>query len=857
MKKIFYGLLTGAMAFGVCSCSNEDNPWTSAGDLGSIHLNLITDGNVASATRANDNVATIVPDVSQFEINLTKSDNSVNKHWNRPEDFNKEAGFPMGSYTIEASFGEEGLEGFGAAYYHASENLTVRPDEETTVSMTATLANAMVSIRYTENFSKNFRAYSSAVRTEGHDALVFAQYENRAAYITPGHAEVNITMTNMKGETVTINPANFEAEARHHYIITINAVGGGSNYEDLYLDIQFEENVISESVAVNLGDALFEAPAPVVNAVGFKVEDNGTRTIFENESLPDNPRFEVFAFGGLKSVTMAYSGPDGALALPFEEIDLIGADATNQAFIRNAGLKVSGLFKNPDKMAVVELDEFVKNLHEGVHTLTLNVTDVRTLVAEPVTFRITVEGVSFTIEQVTAGKYITNAVDVYITANRSTVKDAMEFYINDGSEKEMTVTAIEELPADDGLVKYKYSLNLPTGVADAPVEVKAVYGKKAGKLDYVKYSVDVDAFAKFAKFRVNTQNTADRDAIMQSLEFAGLPAEAVIDRSGNDGIIMVSGLTASTGYTLTLGTPGFENQLALPKFTTEAAVDVPNGDFSNTERTMFFDNIKVGGEFDVKVLFFDDQYQITSSIDRSEPVGGWASINEKTCYKNSNPLNTWFNVPSTFVDGNKVIIRSVGYNHNGTVPTTSGGSGNTNYYCENTPSQSGLDKAAGELFLGRYTYNGQESRVNGIDFGSRPVSVSFEYEYIPINGETGLAEFALYDNSGNEIAGSDFSISATQSTTKTIQFSYPYGKKAAKLVIRFKSTSNGNVSVNIPSGSSLAEGIINIRGNLKIGANSYHAVATGSELRISNVHFSYDLPASEAQNLKRRNSGRR
>lgn len=178
---------------------------------------------------------------------------------------------------------------------------------------------------------------------------------------------------------------------------------------------------------------------------------------------------------------------------------------------------------------------------------------------------------------------------------------------------------------------------------------------------------------------------------------------------------------------------------------------------------------------------------------------------------------------------------------------------NTNYYCTNTPSQSNLSKSAGELFLGKYTYTGQESRTDGVGFGSRPSSVSFNYEYVSYNNESGLAEFALYDASGSKIAELEFRISATTATaSKSIQFSYPYGKKAAKLVIRFKSTADNDVSINIPAGDALSEGIGNIRGNLKIGANTYHALATGSELRISNVHFGYDAPAAEVRSKAKR-----
>ena len=69
------------------------------------------------------------------------------------------------------------------------------------------------------------------------------------------------------------------------------------------------------------------------------------------------------------------------------------------------------------------------------------------------------------------------------------------------------------------------------------------------------------------------------------------------------------------------------------------------------------------------------------------------------------------------------MIRSVGYHHDGTNPAGSGGNFNTKYYCENAPAE--LERSAGELFLGEYSFTG--GRTDGITFTSRPSSLTFDY----------------------------------------------------------------------------------------------------------------------------------
>lgn len=359
-------------------CAGDDNPWQSSTDGGSLRLSLSADGNIAASTRADDTKATIIPAAADFGVSLSRTDGSFNKKWNLLEEFNKEELFPIGEYKIEAFYGDRDVEGFENPWFYASDNVAVTAGDQKNVSLTATLANSMVSIRYTDEFKSNFTSYSAAIRSTGHDYVVFAQNEDRPAYMAPSQIELNLTLTNASGKKVTLQPAGFRAEARRHYIVKIG-VNGASSTGNLTLDVQFEEDVVSETVEVPLGDELFEAPAPSVVAKDFT--DGETLSAFESFTPVGNPRYEVYAFGGLKEVVLklnessTYNPPFG------KEVQLVNASDMDQANVNASGISVTGLFRNPDKMGIVELKGFLGKMPIGSHTVSLVAKDMLTPMA--------------------------------------------------------------------------------------------------------------------------------------------------------------------------------------------------------------------------------------------------------------------------------------------------------------------------------------------------------------------------------------------------------------------------------------------------------------------------------------------
>lgn len=852
MKKYQQGLLLLALlpGLGLSSCS-DDNPWSGSDQEGGIALNLESDGRLMRHTRADDTKCPIVPDANAFGIKLTKSDKTFSKSWDSLEGFNKESNFTIGDYTIEATYGDVAQQGFENPCFKGTNEVHVSPGVVTPVNITATLANAMVTLRYTDQFLAQFPKYSAAVKTPGHDNLIIAQDETRPAFIDPtgaGDTELNLTLYNAEGKQVTVNPAVFTVKPRCNYVVTVN-VSGNINKGDLVLDIQFEEEVAHETFTISLGDELFNAPAPQVKATNFTV---GTPVnLMEYDELEASPQFDIFAFGGFRSVNLEVLGANAPAALT--NVQLVGADELTQQQLAEAGVKVSGLFKNSDKMAVVNVRDMLGRLPAGSYTVRVSAVDQAGRVfpqdeSGQVALTAEVAKTEYTIASAGNIDYMKNELSVVVNTNAEQMKDRVKFRVGNADATVKSVTA-GAAPAPkrtraDLPYTYTYVLEVPQATAEE-VNVESSYGRLKAmvsvKVNGPEYTVDVDPFARFSVIRINTENQEMKEYLTQNLDVYNgnsVVTPGNIVRDAANGLITIKGLTAAKAFdTYRLKIAGsFEK--AVPAFTTESELAVPNGDFSSDGKRFQFSDIQVGGTYRVGLI----DYTVKSSIDRTEPLG-WSTVNDLTCYSGSSNKNSWFMVPSTFMNNGVVVVRSVGYNHNGTTPAKTGSFGSTTYYCTNTPTDSQLEKAAGELYLGTYSYNGTATRSNGVDFGSRPAGVSFDYKYVPYGNDVAQFEVKVLDVEGKVLVSKSQDLSIQNGDNlKNVSFkidSYPFGKKAAKIYICFRSSKAETPSVNIPSGSALNEGT-GLTINAQLSPNSYKTFAKGSELTVDNVKVSYD-----------------
>lgn len=853
-------LLGGIALAGLLGGCAADNPWgTESDSKGKIRLSLETDGEVKSARpvfrsgengfQASDYLTK--PEAEDLSIRLEKNDGSFSKEWTSLRAFNEdEASFAAGTYTLTAYYGEKGTQGFERPYFEGVSTLNVLSEQTTEVNVTAALANTMVVIDYTDDFKEYMSAWEATIFTEGvTGGITYPRGETRAAFIEPKEAYLHLAFTTKEGKSTTVSLNKFTPEAKSLYHVTFDV--DGRETDTATLSVTFDDTLIDEPVEIYLTEELFTTPAPEIEAVGFT--DNAVIDMLEGTASDITLKMNVKAPAGIKSAKLTVNSTPTYAPAWGNEIDLCAATPAQQNYILNAGITVSGLYKNPDRLAFLDFTEFGKSLPKGRHTIQLIVEDNNGAVSQPMSIILDSQEIQIAVidQSIIYGSGKATLTLDYNGANPShdVTFEAQDQY---GQWVNSPVESCQEITATRGfdLKRYVFTVNLPTTTKKV-IKMKAIHkGKEIGRFDVPvttpEYSVASDAYANSVDLKITTETSSALAAIIDNIKVKDSNNNAIsIYRSDkSSGIITIANLSPSTTYTLLTTIDGGETWKDGINFTTESELTIPNGDFGTLGTKLESGTLEVGGKYKYTVL-----YQLKSSFKYDQPQD-WANINSYTAYSGSTCKNTWFIVPSTWVENGTAVIQSVAFDHNGTKPADAT---KNSWYCPNVPTFKDENKVAGELFLGTYLYNGTVSRTDGISFGSRPASISFEYNYKPVdNGsDSGLVYIEIKNASDQTIYKE--STSLTGSGTKTITPKYLFGEKASKLYISFKSSNSTVAPIHIPSGSELDEGMGGMHfGNLTLDANTYHAVATGSVLKIDNVKANYDRFGSASGAPKRK-----
>lgn len=774
--KLIYGVLSSALLIAAgSSCSDDYNP--GGGTSGKINPQLDLDVNAITSRSTSAGRDASPVSVNDLKLRLSSTDGSFVKEWNSIADFDNNELFKVGTYTLEAIYGDVEDEGFEKPYYYASTQLTVKENKVTQVSMNAQLTNSMVSIATTEAFRSYFTNYSFQAHAEGGDYVNFTSTETRPGYLRPGKVTVTTDVTKPNGLSATLEAAVFVAEPKHHYTVTVDVNNGQAG--DAQLVITYDDMLSQEDVYIDLSDEILSAPAPAVIAQGF--EAGTTATVIEGSSDAAAPAFFINAEGGIKSVVLSTRSTSLIEQGWYNEIDLAAATPAQQSKLKSLGLDVKGLFGNIGQMAQIDLSGVLSHIRylegsDNVSEFTVVAKDNYSKVSDPLTFSVKVEPIVIGLSEDVTPSVGASTMTVALTYNGTDVARNVKIQYKNlrGTWSDATITKVTEVSDNNYIVEID---GIPAD--DTTVTLRAVAaGKESDEVTIAKGGFTIastanDMFATRARIvpaYFDDELEAAASSVKYEISEDGSNFTAVSHTMDSDGSSWLAGLPSGKNLTVKATING---KIAKTEITTEEAAQLPN---SKMEEWWM---ARSGGNW---------QFYYAFAEGTETSMQAWDTINEETT---SEPGSGTFGgaaykaLSSTKPDasghdGQCALIRTVAW-----------GSGNTA-----AGSISAVDHiSAGQLYLGKFNAIGQTPNY-GYLFTSRPVSLSFWAKYqAQKSDDYGSAEIRVLDASGNEICSNSIDISTDHGNWGifTMPLQYPVNApKAASIVVIFKSTAHPN-----------------------------------------------------------------
>lgn len=803
LKFLFFTLMVVVLA----SCSRDEN--TPSANEGYIDIQLTASGEMQEvASRAEESG---VPEAGDFSLTIKNADGETIGSWEKFSEYDASTVVPVGEYTVSASYGDATAEGFDGLSYAGSSSANVTEGETTEVSVQCTINKARVSIAYTDAFKQYFSAYSASVTSSHSNKVSFAADETRAAYFVPGNLDVYLDVTRPgASEKTTLKVKTLAAEVKHEYRLTMDVDAGTSTLKITFNDDP--EN--TQNVEFDVSDEALNAAPPVFMANGFTSES--AIEVVEGGSVEGVLQAYLNASSGIASCTLATnSAALKALGWP-KSVDLVKMTAEQKQKMTDLGLIVKGLGDKLDKIAIVEFQNVVPNLYctgedNEDHTFTLTATDVFGKVTEtPVVLKITSRNNGFAVNLPESVPYGSSKMSFTMTLEGDASKVKF-YYFAFGALQQF---AAENVSISSEGTTYNVTLTYSEPLIDteAGVQFKAEYGSKAiektVKVDNPALTLslkngDADVWAKHVDFQVSSSvddgwvASAD-NVIIQYMDNKAW-ANANFTYSSTTGFT-VTGLTSGKNYTFRVINKDEQTKSsAFVDIITESELSVPNAGLEDWYYTQP-SGVKY---WEVWYACKDGEQAVWNTMNQLTTSEGGTSEGAFNTNRNAYRYNA-----------NSGTIRAEGKNGGYAAQIRAVGWGKGNSAVGSANAKNGT---VGELYLGYYDSNTKEAVYDGIEFTSRPKSLSFDYKYTPgKGGDQYYAEIVILNKQGDVateigrgLLRKGDSVQEWSSTSVDIVYTEDGKKlKATNMYIVFKSgDKKDNSSFNtVPSFANLSNG---------------------------------------------------
>ncbi|MFI3288210.1 MAG: PCMD domain-containing protein [Rikenellaceae bacterium] len=368
-RNLYITLLSALVVFG---CERIDSGET--GDGGNVVLSIVT--NSQTVTHSYDDSAdSKASDNTSLEYRLTITDSQGELVEVYDDCLNvDEIRLPVGEYVFVAESGDDHSDPeVDAPYYVGSSIVTVAAGTVTNVQITAKLANARVSVVYSETLMDE-SLFSSVNFTINDAVLTRELVEGGSSIFVDDKMDGfvwTIEVTNVQGVVSTLSQEQAEIEQCAHYTYSFD-VNTDTNETDgsLGLELIVDDfvTVYDDDIEINIE----KKEPPVATTVGF---ESGEQKIIKDVSPRDSQmeiHFDVYA--GTKEITICHTNEDLAeLGLPYT-FDLSTISSETKAIANAAGIEwTTPVYEDIDP--VITLTNYAEAASLGEYSFTIELTD--------------------------------------------------------------------------------------------------------------------------------------------------------------------------------------------------------------------------------------------------------------------------------------------------------------------------------------------------------------------------------------------------------------------------------------------------------------------------------------------------
>lgn len=802
-------------------------------------------------------------DLYQIEI-LQGEEETVVSSFEHYEDMPDQVELERGNYKIRASMGELKPAAFEAPRFEGVSDFIIKENMTTKLDVTCSLANARVTVAYTDSFKVVYPTYTLSIKTSHTiEPLEFVQDEVR-----PGWFQVDAGGEDLKG-ILTVKPDTGEVKQysvnipsvkpKDNVRLTFNSTPNTRPDQGLTVKITINEETEEKPVYIYIPDYMLPVDAALLESHGFAHEDP---IVLGNKDKVTEANVKMYVPGTIENCKLSIWEDDGK---PME-YDLAHLNDVDKGVLTGKGFNLPDIWHKKQVMLdFVPVIEKLPRIEAGktevkVYNYQLIVTDslVNPHVSNPLTLSVKMipdvapkillsDGfISSDIIRVTEGGIVyndgvKNDPEFNVTIQSSKELSACLLKITDatGTMREYDLTtgtsidgvkydlsasipfvnfkeAISALTLDDDNVKrYEYELTARTEFEGTTYEdvktfiVDLVPPKFEMSMNG-DTEVNGDAFAKRAVLRATTK-TGSADKLSFQLYEDGQWKDIAKDRMDGEVSIkddvasaVVTGLKPETQYRVRAK---YGNHVSGEMtFTTEKElIDIPNGDMESWIEKKGPTGTGIFGS--TKGPYWSYWYPWGEN---DLPV--WCTLNDLTtkdkkleAYKSTSATKKYLESDNTVA-----LIRTIGW-------------GADNNGVGVTPSVNNI--TPGELFLGKM--NGIIPEY-GYLFTQRPSGVKFDYKYEPKDNDTFVVE-VIVENRENGVSKQIGKTLFTSGETK----SYVFGHK---IYIDYQGDNSQlkatHISVRFISGN-----------NQEVGKSPWSNASyehVGSCLYIDNVSFIYE-----------------